>query len=1181
MASTNIRSVSVGSVLIQSGNGVPTHISTKGSIYVDMDTAIQYINKNGISTWAEEIDSNYAFLLTQNQYDAINDANTPSSSNVFATIADLTAGSGDTKEVKASSSDTTAGFLNQKITGSTNITVTIVNNGGNEKILLQQTGLATLSGASFLGAVTAPSFSASSITGDYFYGNGSNLTGISTQDTKVTGGTYSDVTGIATFTNNTGGTFTVTGFNTGTTLGTYFTGASYSNNVITFTTNSGTTSNITINTMTGLTINGGLSATSISADTIHVNQYLDFATGSTATTVTPVAGRVYFDPNENALSYFPNTPNMDVTLNIGEENLIRVYNNTGVQINNGQVCHINGSTDGAPTVTLATGNIVYDDSEVSGVATHDIANGSYGFITNFGIVRDLMITGTTAGSTVYLSDKVVGGFEYDTNNIALSSRINKIGRVINTGTTTGKILVSIRNENTSLSLTDREINILNGNVSSTGVYQFSGITTASTNTFNVAPARGWIVHNTYDTALAPDTTLVNYTGETGLTVTNIASADETYILLTTGNTIFQQTSYPTAQQRRENILLGKIAHPDHSTIISINNNVDYSVSPMSALRDMFVSIKLINDSVTCYPNGANLNFNINSGNLYGMGINWVNNELNPNEVTISAKTIADFNYRTQTGGTSTYVTLIDPNNYDLNGVITAIPTGGDGNANRSTNQRIYLYPSGNINIQYGQQVYETLALALAAQQTETFVKAPNVKTTGILIGLLAVRRASTVLNSTTYAVFTPASIFGESVGGVNGISTTSLQQAYNNSTTPEIIINSILDGLSIQNGTGNADNITTLIEGKNTAGTTTSFIRADGSTSATTASAQTVYITATPTNNDALTQVLVRNTDGSVNYRNASTIGGSGTFTGGTVTGPTIFTNGLTANTISGGTYFGLPTDIYTTGGTYSNGTAIFTNNTGGTFNVTGLYTGGTLTSTGATINITSTPTGFNIDLGIGAALREKNVLVTTGNTQTLLGVISGFTSGTYIVESYITASKSLTEYGVWKRILGVVTTGGTPTIVYESNVLDKVSSGFTGGAIVYSGISDNTIDILVTGVNANTYSWTSYFEVIDEGFTIPMPANLKYVITSTNYTLTTSGFTVEATSACTITLPTAVGSLGTPYRVINASLGNVIVNTTSSQEIGNKPSGNPITFTLQPEEWLDVVSNNTKWRII
>lgn len=54
------------------------------------------------------------------------------------------------------------------------------------------------------------SISGTTISGTTFYGDGSNLTGISTQDTFVTGGTYSN--GNAFFTNNTGGTFTVSGF---------------------------------------------------------------------------------------------------------------------------------------------------------------------------------------------------------------------------------------------------------------------------------------------------------------------------------------------------------------------------------------------------------------------------------------------------------------------------------------------------------------------------------------------------------------------------------------------------------------------------------------------------------------------------------------------------------------------------------------------------------------------------------------------------------------------------------------------------------------------------------------------------------------------------------------------------------------------------------------------------------
>jgi hypothetical protein len=58
---------------------------------------------------------------------------------------------------------------------------------------------------------------------------------------------------------------------------------------------------------------------------------------------------------------------------------------------------------------------------------------------------------------------------------------------------------------------------------------------------------------------------------------------------------------------------------------------------------------------------------------------------------------------------------------------------------------------------------------------------------------------------------------------------------------------------------------------------------------------------------------------------------------GGTVSGGTIFTNGVITNTISATTYVNLPTDIRVTGGTISEDIIVFTNNTGGTFSVTGL----------------------------------------------------------------------------------------------------------------------------------------------------------------------------------------------------------------------------------------------------
>jgi len=346
-------------------------------------------------------------------------------------------------------------------------------------------------------------------------------------------------------------------------------------------------------------------------------------------------------------------------------------------------------------------------------------------------------------------------------------------------------------------------------IASTGVYSFSGIVTNSgdpTHKVDVPAAKGWIINNTGASASSPTITSIAYAGQTAVALTYLGSADATYFLLNSSGVLYQQTAHPTPTQRRDNILLGKVAHPNRSTILTINNTSDYVVSPMSALRDMFQSIALINDGVTCSPNGSNLSFNTSAGDLYGLGINWATDPKTPNKFSASAAAPRSFYYRTQLGGTTGSVSVIDPANYDLGGTVTSCP----GSSSQSTNQRIYMYATGVVNIQYGQALYKDLPTALAAQQTETFIKAPNAAGSAILLGILAVRKGATALNNTTHAVFTPASMFGENVGGVNGISTTTLQQAYLNSVTPEIVTNDTLGPLSLQSGASSGDSAAVL-----------------------------------------------------------------------------------------------------------------------------------------------------------------------------------------------------------------------------------------------------------------------------------------------------------------------------------------------------------------------------------
>lgn len=570
-------------------------------------------------------------------------------------------------------------------------------------------------------------------------------------------------------------------------------------------------------------LQGDINLPSISATTIDFysgsTNYIDFISGNTNPTAK--TGRLFFSGEDNALSYHPYTNNMDVTINLGQEEVIIVYNNTGNPILNGQALSIDGTYSGSPSVTLAiSSDLTGDTSIVSGIATHQIDDGELGIITNFGIVRNLNLSGFSNGDVVYLSDTVLGGYELLTGLQNQSRRV-KLGRVISNDSIDGRLLVLIENESPLISsLSNRQTTIFNINNTSTGVISFSGISVSGTS-FSVGSAKGWVIDNTTDPCY-PTVTPVYYSGATGLTSIYLSGYNGTYLMIDNTSSLVMQPTLPTAEQRRENLFLGKVTHPNKTTYTAFQHQLIANQSPYQNVFDMFTSFNFIKDGFICSPNGVNLNFNISEGDLFGLGINFPDNSSIPNQKHYNSQTPATFRYRTQTGGTTSDVTLIDPTKYDVAGVITTIP----GSSKRATNQRIYLFPGGEIRIGYGQQYYSSLTEAIAASQNETFIEYSNFSENAILIGVLSVAAECTDLSDTSDAKFIRTSIFGENIGGAAGITTATLQTAYNNSTNPEIITNSTLGAVQFRGGTGTDTDKNIIIE--NNAGTETGWIRADG-----------------------------------------------------------------------------------------------------------------------------------------------------------------------------------------------------------------------------------------------------------------------------------------------------------------------------------------------------------------
>lgn len=96
-------------------------------------------------------------------------------------------------------------------------------------------------------------------------------------------------------------------------------------------------------------------------------------------------------------------PGGDVTLQIGEEMLIRAKNDEGVQINNGQLVRISSGLGSVPLIKLADKSAIWS-AGVIGIATEDILDGQLGFVTTEGLVRDVNTSGLGVGSVLYLGD---------------------------------------------------------------------------------------------------------------------------------------------------------------------------------------------------------------------------------------------------------------------------------------------------------------------------------------------------------------------------------------------------------------------------------------------------------------------------------------------------------------------------------------------------------------------------------------------------------------------------------------------------------------------------------------------------------------------------------------------------------------------------------------------------------
>lgn len=132
----------------------------------------------------------------------------------------------------------------------------------------------------------------------------------------------------------------------------------------------------------------------------------------------------------------------NVTLQIGQEQVVRVRNNTGSTLTNGKAVYITGSDGSNLRAAYANASSETTSSGTIGVTTEDIANGHAGYITTFGLVRDINTTGLTEGAPVWLS--ATNGGLTSTRPAAPNHGV-MIGFCLRAHATTGSIFVRVDN----------------------------------------------------------------------------------------------------------------------------------------------------------------------------------------------------------------------------------------------------------------------------------------------------------------------------------------------------------------------------------------------------------------------------------------------------------------------------------------------------------------------------------------------------------------------------------------------------------------------------------------------------------------------------------------------------------------------------------------------------------------
>jgi hypothetical protein len=254
-----------------------------------------------------------------------------------------------------------------------------------------------------------------------------------------------------------------------------------------------------------------------------ITNYQDY---TTTTPPTFLEGRVWYDTDQKSLAFYNDSSLAPVY--IGENIVLKVYNNTGSTISKGSAVYIqSGGAFTYPNVGLAKADAI-GTAAVIGLMNAATPTGTFGYVTSTGVITGVSTGSMTEGTILYLSPYTAGQLM---NTVPPTGYIVQVGVVAHSNSPNGTIYTK---QTTPLAISAATVTgTLAVNQGGTGVTTLTGLAYGNGTSAFTAASAAQVVSVIGSTAVTNATNAVNI-GITDDTTTN-ATMYPTWVTTTTGN----------------------------------------------------------------------------------------------------------------------------------------------------------------------------------------------------------------------------------------------------------------------------------------------------------------------------------------------------------------------------------------------------------------------------------------------------------------------------------------------------------------------------------------------------------------------------------------------------------------------------------------------------------------------